>query len=456
MKQTSSLARLLALTVVLAAAALTAVPPAEAQRGGGHVVLISLDGFWSEYLDDARVPLPNIRALAERGARVDRMTVSTPSVTWPNHTTLVTGVSPRRHGVIANGLIEKAPAGPAPFAINPRRSKLELCRVPTLYDAAHAAGLKTAEVNWPVTRHAPTLDFSFPDHPDPIAHSTPQVLPLLRTLGMAEPTDAAFRALGSVTRDRIWTEMAVHLLRREKPHLLLLHLLNTDGTQHAHGPLTNEAFTVLSLADRHVGDVVAAIRESGLEARTTIVVTADHGFIRVTKQIRPNARLRARGLIEGEEPQTRFAVQSISEGGVALVYAPGRDAAVIARARAALTGMEGLERILAPAQYAEFGLPDPLSNPQGPDLVLCAAEGYAFANENAGEEIVTLARPVGTHGYLHTHPKMDALLVLAGRGIRRGARLPRARNTDVAPTLARLLRVPLTDTEGAPLAQILK
>jgi predicted AlkP superfamily pyrophosphatase or phosphodiesterase len=449
--------RLAFLALTLCLAAVGAAPrPAQAQRPRDRVVLISLDGFWADYLDDPRAPLPHLRALARRGARVDRMTVSTPSVTWPNHTTLVTGVSPRRHGVIANGMVEKAPSGPAPLAINPRHSKAEMCRVPTLYDVAHAAGLKTAEVNWPVTRHAPSLDFSFPDHPEAIRNSTPEVPTLLRVLNLLEqPTDAAFSAVGSATRDRIWTEVATHLIRQSKPNLLLLHLLNTDGTQHAHGPQTTEAFTVLALADRYVGDVLEAIRTSGGEDRTTVVVTADHGFIRVTRQIRPNARLRARGLIRGDGPDTQFDAQCISEGGVALVYVPGRAPDRTARVRTALTGLEGVERILEPAQYAEFGIPDPAANPQGPDFVLCAAEGFAFTNDHTGEETVTLPRPIGTHGYLHTNPKMDALLVLGGRGIRKGARLERARNTDVAPTLAQLLRLRLPDTEGSPLASLL-
>jgi predicted AlkP superfamily phosphohydrolase/phosphomutase len=121
------------------------------------VVLISLDGFAASYLDDSKAPLPNLRRLAAEGARAEGMQVVTPSVTWPNHTTLVTGVTAARHGVLVNGRIERSPGSP-PYFINPRRSKEELCRAPTLYDAAHRAGLRTAEVNWPVTRGAPTLD----------------------------------------------------------------------------------------------------------------------------------------------------------------------------------------------------------------------------------------------------------------------------------------------------------
>ncbi|MGV3721568.1 MAG: alkaline phosphatase family protein, partial [Actinomycetota bacterium] len=103
-------------------------------RKDQQVVLISLDGFGAYNVDDPRLPLPNIRALAARGSRADAMTVSTPSVTWPNHTTLVTGVSPAKHGVLANGKIEAGTS--TPMTINPRRSKDELCRATTVYDVA--------------------------------------------------------------------------------------------------------------------------------------------------------------------------------------------------------------------------------------------------------------------------------------------------------------------------------
>src|SRR6266446_7070234 len=70
--------------------------------GDRVVVMISVDGLGAYYLDDPKAEMPTIRALAAAGARATRMKPSTPTVTWPNHTTLVTGVSPARHGVVGN------------------------------------------------------------------------------------------------------------------------------------------------------------------------------------------------------------------------------------------------------------------------------------------------------------------------------------------------------------------
>src|SRR5690606_16927978 len=113
-----------------------AVSPAD-ERLADHVVLISVGGLPAYLLDDPSAVLPNIRSIAERGTRAEGMIVSNPSVTWPNHTTLVTGVHPARHGVIFNGLLERPGLG-LPVKVNPRKDKLDLVKVPTVYDRLHA------------------------------------------------------------------------------------------------------------------------------------------------------------------------------------------------------------------------------------------------------------------------------------------------------------------------------
>ncbi|MCC2668386.1 MAG: Type phosphodiesterase / nucleotide pyrophosphatase [Armatimonadetes bacterium] len=441
--------------------ALAAAGAADAQRSTArkdqHVILITIDGFAAYNLDDARIPLPNLRRIAREGARADAMTVITPSVTWPDHTTLVTGVTPAKHGVLANGRIEPNTAGF--LTINPRRSKEELCRATTVYDVAHRAGLKTAEINWPVTREAKTLDFSFPDHPDAIKYSTPRLIKSLVEQGvLSAPEDAAFRGQGAVGRDNTWTQAAVHLIKREKPNLLLFHLLNTDGQQHAHGPQSTEAFTALALADRQIGEIVEAVRAAGLSRSTSIFVTADHGFVQVTKTIKPYVRLRDRGLSRaGANGSVEYDAQIISEGGSAFVYVPKAKSQpdLVSRVRSALEGLEGTEPVVTPERYPPLGLPVPGRDPQAPDLVLSAKDGYNFSTETAAPEIAPLLRPVGSHGYLHTNPKVDALCIAAGAGIRKGSRVPRVRNVDIAPTIARLLGLQLPDVDGRVLDEFL-
>ena len=449
--------RLLAATVLALALAGTAGAQKLTPRKDRHVILITIDGFAAYNLDDIRVPLPNLRRIAAEGARADAMTVITPSVTWPDHTTLVTGVTPAKHSVLANGRIEVGANGF--YTINPRRSKEELCRSTTIYDVAHQAGMKTAEVNWPVTQGAKTLDFTFPDYPDNIKNTTPKLLQRLVEQGvLTKPEETSFRNQGPVGRDNTWTQAAVHLIKREKPNLLLFHLLNTDGQQHGHGPQSTEAFTALALADRQIGEIVQAVKDAGIARDTTIIVTADHGFVRVTKEIRPYVRLKERGFIRtGPGGAAEFDAQIISEAGTALVYVPKAKTQpdLVARVRAALEGMEGTEQVITPERYPALGLPVPGRDPQAPDLVLAAKDGYAFGTDQAPPEISDFPRPVGSHGYVNTNPRVDALFVATGNGIRKGSRLGRIKNVDVAPTIARLLGVQLPEVDGRVLDEFL-
>src|SRR5579864_5651154 len=73
----------------------------------GAVVMISVDGLAAFYMDDPRAEMPTIRALANEGAKASLMKAVAPTVTWPNHTTLVTGVTPARHGVVGNDFFDR-------------------------------------------------------------------------------------------------------------------------------------------------------------------------------------------------------------------------------------------------------------------------------------------------------------------------------------------------------------
>lgn len=208
--------------------------------------------------------------------------------------------------------------------------------------------------------------------------------------------------------------------------------------------------------------MIEAVHAAGLGTRTAIIVTADHGFGKVTKEIRPHVRFRKEGLIrsvqEGGQERLEYDAQIISEAGLALVYVPnGRfRPELVTRTRAALNNLEGVDRILEPKEYEELGMPLPNRNTQAPAFVITAKDGYSYTAATTGEEIVAKERPTGSHGYVHTNPKMDALFVAGGAGIKKGVRLERIRNIDVAPTIARLLVLPIQDADGQVVEAILE
>lgn len=454
--------RLLAACGLAVLTANGAVTAADADR---HVVIISIDGLASYLLDDPKAPIPNLRRLAKEGAiAAGGMKVSNPSVTWPNHTSLVTGTRPEKHGVLANGMLVRGGIG-VPVFVDPRKDKQDLVRMPTIYDAAHAAGLSTAEVNWPCTRGAKSLDDSFPDVPEAVTHSTPKLRQELIDLGLLQDdTDKAFMSHSIVGRDYVWTEAACHVIRTRKPNLLLVHLLNVDATHHAQGAQSQAGYTANAYADMCVARMVSALEEAGIRERTTIFVVADHGFTLTPKAIRPNVVLRQSNLLTAG-PAGKISdaqIHVFPEGGIGLVYCtnPGTAAADRQRFRELLIGQEGVAEILAPEQFAEHGLPHPREYSQAPDLVLVAKDGYGVSGSAEGEAFVTSNAEgrvaAGSHGFIATLEKMNATCVISGAGVRAGVQMEQVENIDVASTAAYILGLNEFKSDGRILNEALQ
>jgi predicted AlkP superfamily pyrophosphatase or phosphodiesterase len=450
----------LAFAAVAIALAVAAVPAARQTRRAdtaNHVVIITLDGFPGWALDDPYLPVPTLRALATRGATAKGMRPVNPSVTWPNHTSIVTGVTPAKHGVLFNGILVRDP-GVSP-RVEPWRDKSEMVRAPTLYDVAHQAGLTTAQVDWVAILNTPAMTWEFPERPER-PETKPEIGREMVKAGALSQADLdTFATRNIVWRDEVWTNAAIHILRAHRPNLLLFHLLALDSTQHRYGPRTPAAMTSMALLDAQVARIVRTLEETGLMARTTIFVLSDHGFRSVKRQIFPNAALLKAGLVKAADGKiTATDAYVVPEGGTALVYVTAPDPAgeILARTRQALAGLEGIDKVIEPGDYAQYGLPQPAANQQMGALFLTAKEGYAFAGA-AGDKTVGDAPEgsLGAHGYLSTDPDIQSLFIASGRGIKRGVTLDTVNNLDVAPTASALLKLQMKDVEGRVLTEIL-
>lgn len=439
------------------------LPLASAASTNHHVILITIDGLAAYNLTDPKAPLPTLRKLAAEGTVAEGMRVSNPAITWPNHTTLVTGMRPAKHSVLFNGVLSRPGAGMA-VRVDGVKDKSDLVAVPTLYDHLHRAGYRTADINWPCTRGATTLDDSFPDVPDQIIHMTPRLRDELTASRHLDGTnDTPFKNLSAPAKDQIWTAAATHVIRQRKPNFMLIHLLITDSTQHKYGPQSPAAYTAIALADAELAEILRAVDAAGIRERTTIFVTADHGFETALKIVNPNVAFRKAGLLETTPTPNllRARAQIVSEGGIAMVYFTNPETLAADRAKVIelMKTQEGIADILAPDQFAALGMPDPAKNRQMAELILVAEEGYAFNNEARGEDVVTevtiAAGNQGHHGFLSSNPKMNATFVASGRGIKRGAKVGMINNVDVAPTMAKLLDQPLPGADGRVLTEIL-
>jgi predicted AlkP superfamily pyrophosphatase or phosphodiesterase len=405
-----------------------------AQRG--KVVVISLDGFPASALEDPKLPIPTLRKLIASGTGGPMLAIN-PTITWPNHTAMVTGVGADTHGLLVNGAIVRTGAWP-PVKADPTVDKVNLVKVPTVYDAAHQAGLTTAEVDWVAIKNAPTINWSFPEAATPDGAVAKEMV----AKGVATLADVTnFSKANIVFRDQMWTRAAAFIIREHKPDLMLFHLLALDSTQHRYGPGSLAAQDAMAFLDSCVEKIVDAVRDAGLESQTTILVVSDHGFKAFTKQIRATNALAAAGLDK--------KVYVLPEGGAGFVYI--EDPSVTEKTREVLGAIEGVEHIYAPADYAALGLPRPDQDPQFGQLFITAKTGYSFAGTVGGPVTAEAAQTGGSHAYLASDPALHPIFIASGRGVRQGVKLGLVVNLDVASTIAKLLGVSLPTAKGKPL-----
>lgn len=430
---------------------------AEAKQQDRHVIVVSLDGIPAKMWQDEALPAPTLRRLAREGASAQAMTVSNPSITWICHTTMSTGVTPRRHGVIFNGLLTRQ--GDQPPKIEPWVDKAKLVFAPTIYDLAYQAGLTTAEVDWVAITRPGTIHWSFPELPSPDGKVEQEMI----AAGLFRPEQCEwFRGpkwKNMAWHDEMWTKAACFLFKKHHPNLLLFHHLNSDAVNHQNGPSTNASYTTVAYADRLVGDLLQTIEETGLRSRTTVVVVSDHGHKTVSKVIYPNVAFRKAGYLKAAGAKvTQCDAAAVAQGGLAMVYItdPAKKAELLPKLKQLLAATEGIAHVHEGSEGPAFGMPLPEENQGMADLFAFAKNGYAFKNEAAGDDLVGPSHGyLGTHGYPATDADMDAIFLAWGAGIKPQPPLARISNLDVAPTVARLLGLEIPKAEGRVLTEIL-
>lgn len=443
---------------LLLALSLTAVLSAADKNQ--HVVLISLDGFPAWMWKDPSLAVPNLRKLAAEGAQTEAMTVSNPSITWINHTTMVTGVNPRKHGVLFNGLLVRG-EGNKPPKIEPWVHKNRLVHVPTIYDIAHKEGLTTAEVDWVAIKDAETITWSFEELPNADRPIEKEMIAAgLLTAEQVTWMNPGPQRKNMAWHDLTWTKAASHILKTHKPNLLLYHTLNTDGVHHRYGPANMASYTALAYTDRLVGDLVKAVEEAGLKDKTTFVIATDHGFKKVTNYVFPNVALKKAGYSKAfGNAITQCDVAAMTQGGLCFIYVldPARKAELLPKLKELFSATEGVDKVIDGNDGPTLGMPTPAENQGMGDLVLYAKAGFAFNNGAAGDAVTGPSVDYGgTHGYPNTDPELDGIFIASGKGIKKGVVLPRMANLDIAPTIARLLDISLPAPDGRVLEEILE
>ena len=436
-----------AVAAVALAVASIGVSAAAQAAPRAKVVVVSLDAFAAHSLHETRLPAPTLQALMRAGSYATSMRPINPTITWPNHTSMVTGADASRHHVLMNGLVT-GQRGNAPPKVDMQAPKSTLVAVPTVYDAAHAAGLTTAQVDWVPTEGARTFNWQFAEHPDP---DGPIANDLVAEGVLGADDLAHFGAASQAWRDRIYTRAAIDIIRKHHPDLLLVHLLALDSIEHDTGYGNDAGRNTIAFLDDRVRDIVRAVREAGDLPDTTFLIVSDHGQRSVHWRLRPNVLLQQAGL---QGPDAKQAAYSLAGDGYALVYQRDATPASLAALRTLLAGRQGIAQVLTPVEAARLGWPTPARTAQAPDLLLYAKPDYTF-RDGAEGAFATRGGEIGDHGYPNTDPLMQGIFIAAGRGVRHAGEVPAVSVMDVAPTIATLLGIPFASPQGKPFASVL-
>lgn len=435
-----------------ASGALSSARPARPQ----HVILISVDGMPPDYYtapEKLGLKVPTLKLLKQEGAHAAAVEGVYPTVTYPQHTTMVTGLRPAAHGIVQNRIFE-APSAPQTRFWYWYANAL---KAETLWTLAKKAGLTTAAIGWPVTVGA-EIDYNVPEIYDPnespatwswtAKSSTPGLLE--KALGPDLKKDSSV--------DERQTLVSEYIIKNYRPHLLLLHLIELDGVHHRNGPRTPPAIEMAERQDDYIRRIIEATKQAGIYDKTTFFIVSDHGFASITQRCSPNVALAKAGLItlDANGKATDWKAAAWPAGGSsAIVLKDPHDKATAAQVNTLFANWakqpnSPIKRVVPRAEL------DKLKAIPQATLMLEAAPGFSFDDTLTGAEVRSSGETYkGTHGYLPTDPRMHASLLAFGVGVRRGAQVPLAQMIDLAPSIAGLLNLKLPQPEGRPLKALL-
>ncbi|GAB1408227.1 ectonucleotide pyrophosphatase/phosphodiesterase [Thermomonas brevis] len=403
--------RLVVLALLLAGCATQ--PPGRAPQ---TVLLVSVDGLRPG--DVTAAQMPALHALGESGVRAEGMRPSYPSLTFPNHYALVTGLRPDRHGIVHNTMAD-ARLGRFRTGDKAAVQTGDWWGGTPAWVSAERAGLRTATMFWPGSEAAiqGVRPWQWREYRDdtPPADSVAQVMQWLR------------------------------LPPAQRPRFVTAYFSHVDDASHDHGPDSAQAVAARREVDGAIAALLRQLREAGLAASVNLLVVSDHGFDTVA----------GGQVIATDAMVSPELAEAVSDGQViGFAPTPGRDA----EAERALLGTHAhyacWRRGELPAGW-RYG-----THPRVPAIVCQMAPGWDAVWRHKYDWLQK-NRPHnqrGSHGYDPDLPQMRAAFIATGPAFRDGVRLPVFDNVDVYPLLMRLLQLPAEPGDGdiAPLLPALR
>ncbi|WP_312319697.1 ectonucleotide pyrophosphatase/phosphodiesterase [Stenotrophomonas sp.] len=367
------------------------------------LLLVSIDGLRADMLDKGITP--NLSRIVHEGVRAQYMTPSYPSLTFPNHYTIVTGLRPNHHGIVHNSMHEDE-LGSFKLSMREAVTDSRWWGGEPIWVGAEKAGLRTAIWSWPGSEAA-------------IQGVRPTKWRIYD--GNVPLPDRVDEVLGWVARDDA-----------QAPRLVTLYMENVDHEGHQHGPNSPEYAAAVKDADAAVGRLLDGLQARGIADTTNVIVVSDHGMALVPEG----------NTIAVEDMVDPSLAKDVSVGqSVGFAPLPGKQA----QAEKALLGAHAQydcwTRETLPARW-QYG-----SNPRIPPIICQMHEGW---NAMRRDRIQEKSGERGSHGYDNALPSMRAVFIARGPSFKQGETLPGFDNVDVYPLLTRLLGIPAAPNDGNP------
>ena len=419
--------------------------------------MISVDGMRPDYVTQAdahQLKLPTLRSFLRDGTYADGVVGILPTVTHPSHTTLITGVWPAEHGIYNNVRFDPLLKNKDEwywFASD--------IKVPTLWQAASAAGITTASVFWPVSVNARGIDFLVPAYPVRTSEDRPLLEALARPIGYLEKleqTVGPFYIIRPVSAfDELLTKTSIALIHDKHPGFMTIHLVSLDSVEHATGPFSPQSNAAMEAIDGMIGRLVAA--ERAANPNSIIIVVSDHGFARTDFRINLPIPFVEAGLItltnskENTPPAIASWTASIwnADGSAYILLKNPDDTKALSQVASLLKSLQqnpqyGIERILTRDQILAQG-GDPAAS-----FMVEWKPGFTCGEALKGE-VVNHIPGTGTHGYAPDVPEMRSSFFATGPGIASHHDVGTIDIRQIAPTVASFMGISLSDAKQPPI-----
>ncbi|MBL0745592.1 alkaline phosphatase family protein [Chryseolinea sp. Jin1] len=422
-----------------------------------YVVMISIDGLRPEFYKDHSWPAPNIQALAQNGVYADGVRGVFPTVTYPSHTTMLTGAPPARHGIYYN----------MPFEPDGQTGNWywdeSLIKVETLWDACRKKGLKTASVHWPVSVGAP-IDYNIPevwpakrDGSDRLApmrkHTSPPSLFAEVEQNATGKLDHTKLNSDYLLMDENLGRITSYLIETYKPQFTTVHLVCVDHFAHADGRDSENVRKAVAGVDHAIGQIIESVERAGIKDSTSFLIVGDHGFVDIHTTLAPNVWLEKSGLIEKADNRGNWKAAFHSSGGSAFLHLKTKgDTKTLQQVQDILQKLPDNEkklfRIITPEEMKKIGA-DP-----NVMLALSPIEGVTISASASGDAV--RAGRGGTHGFYPDFKNIQTGFIGAGAGFQKGKVVPVMGLEDIAPIVSALLDLSFQAPDGIAAPGLLK